>query len=785
MGQARRLARVALSGFVATSLCLVTSGLALGASAGPEVLDWKVDGALEAGGMYSVGERSSSKFKEYRDMDNGFVGELSLRGEKKDQPYFFEFKAKNPARDDQGYEGLFGRYGLFKLEMGWDRTPHVLSTTTQTIFQESKGRFTLPSTLRGTIAKDTNAAACGTTTSWTCPVEFAVSNTTAAIGATQSNFIRDTINGLLRPVDLSFNTDVARVGVKVTPMEEWQFDLEYSNLRRQGYRPVGVVIGSPGGAVTELAIPIENYTHEVKFGAEYARPDWAVQFNYSGSIFRNEFNDYTWDNPGFFGTTDSADFVGSARAVRVNTGQISAPPDNFAHTFSLTGASALPLRSRISGTFAYTLLRQDETFLNNTVNRAIAQSNTDDAGNSSPDAKADILLTAIQLTSRPIKNVTATARYRFFEYMNDTPLHTFDTAGHLAVPEGLAARTSGTATTQERFTKQNAGFDVGWRPIRPVALKAGLEYEHWNRGDREVTSTNEYTGKFAADVTPVDWFLGQVTYGHSNRFVEGYQYSGRAYRSQLVQLVKFDEADRRRDRVDLLMQFSPWETVTPSLNFGVARDDFYNSEYGLKKNDYYTAGGSLGWNPLSWLQLSADYSYEYYKYTQQSRYRESFGGATDVAANDWESKSKDEFHTLGVNATLDLVPKKFDVTLGYAVSFGYTTIRTKNLTVPPATPSSSLAGITPNNATAFDWDKVQNVLQTVKVVGNYHFTEKFSARLGYASERYTEHDFARDPLKAFMGDVDTANAGIQSVFLGATQPNFEAHILSFLLRYDF
>ncbi|MBI4842619.1 MAG: MtrB/PioB family outer membrane beta-barrel protein, partial [candidate division NC10 bacterium] len=472
MRQARRWASVALFGLVAASLCLAAPGLTVAASGGTEVLDWKVEGSVEAGGMYSFGERGSSKFNEYRDMDNGFVGELTLRGEKKDSPYHFDLRAKNPARDDQGYEGEFGRFGMFRLDLGWDRTPHVLSNSARTIWQESGGNFTLPTgQLRTDIA-------------------------TIFTGAVAST-VRDTINGLLRPVDLGFNTDVARAGLKLTPTEELQFDIEYSNLRRQGYRPLGTTFVFQ---VHELAVPIENYTHEVKFGAEYARPDWALQFGYTGSIFQNEFSSYIWDHPQY--ATDTA--------TTPSRGQISTAPDNFAHTFSLTGTSALPLNSRVSGTFAYSLLRQDETFLPNIYNTAVASTNADDAGKTSPDAKADILLGNIQLTSRPIKQVTATARYRFFEYMNDMPQHVFTGT---SFPEGMG-RAQTHATLQERFTKQNAGFDLGWRPIRPVSLKAGYEYEHWNRGDREARSTDEHTGKFSVDTTPVDWFLGRVTYSY-------------------------------------------------------------------------------------------------------------------------------------------------------------------------------------------------------------------------------------------------------------------------------
>jgi len=754
MGQAGRWASVALSGLVAASLCVAASGPARAASAGPEVLGWNVTGTVEGGGIYSFGERGSSRFNEYRDMDNGFIGDLSLRGEKKDSPYYFDLRTKNPARDDQLYEGEFGRYGLFRLDLGWDRTPHVLSNSARTIFQERDGDFTLPS---GQLRTDIRT------------------NITSGVASTA----RTTINDLLRPVDLSFNTDVGRAGFKLTPTEALSFDLEYSNLRREGRRPLGTVIGSPGGSPVELAIPVDNMTHEVKFGAEFAREAYGLQFSYIGSIFRNNFDNYSWDNPSVI--TDTA--TASSR------GQIAAPPDNLAHTFSLTGTAALPLRSRVSGTFSYGILRQDEAFLNNIPNTAagITQRNTDDAGNGSADAKANLILGNIQLTSRPINSVTATARYRYFEYQNDSAFHSFT----FAYPEGIGPASVRT-TTQERFTKQNAGFDLGWRPIRVISLKTGYEYEHWNRGDREANSTSEHIGKVAADFTPVDWFLGRVTYSYGDRTVEDYQYSGRAAEAtgQLPQLRKFDEADRRRNKLDILAQFT-WDTVSLSPTFAFALDDYYNSDYGLKKADYYAPGISLGWNPLGWLTLSADYSYEYYKYNQQSRYRPVVGSVVspDTANNDWVSKSKDEFHNVGLNAVVDLLPKKFDVTLGYTVSFGYTTIRTSNPTSPPTSPATA----TSSNASAFDWDKVFNVLQTVKVVARYRLTERLQVRLGYAYERYTERDFARDPMQPFMGDYERAtptaasapSPALQAVYLGATQPNYEANVFSFLARYDF
>jgi len=757
MRRAWRWGVVALAGLVVACLAMEVPGPA---QAAQDALDWKVSGDVEVGGMYGFGERSSSRFNNYRDMDNGFLGEVNLQGEKKDWdvPLFFEIGIKNPARDDQRYEGAFGWYGLFKLDLSWDRTPVDLSNSAQTIWQQNDdGSFRLPSTLRSTIA----------TTFTTAP--------TSPAGRAA---ISGTINGLLRPVELGYNTDVGKAGVKFTPLEGMRFDVEYMNIRREGKRPIGAqMAGSTAGPIHELAIPIENYTQEVKVGMEYARPTWGLQFNYTGSLFYNEFSGYTWDNPN----------VATSTAAANASDRVSAAPKNFANTFSLTGTAALPLQTRVNGTFAYTMLRQDQAFEFNTQNPNLAQSNTDDAGNSHPDAKANLVLGNIVLTSRPIKSVTATARYRYFEYQNDTPEHLFTNA---YVSGGTTPTLS--KSLNERYTKQNVGIDLAWRPISMLNLKGGYEYLHWSRAgygdinDAGTTQTNfsnhDNIAKFSADMTPVDWFLGRLTYAWDHQTLVGENATPTA---ALPNAVPYPYAERTSNRVDALFQFTPWETLTPSISGSYAVSDYPNNDFGLTKNDYWSGGASLAWSPVPSLTLTGDFTYEQYNWDMTSRY--NVGGVLPGSPfNDWRSKSKDQFYNVGLNAIVDIVPKKFDITLGYAVSFGYTTFQNSN-------PNLNAGGVTSvPQATAYSWDKVQNVLQNFRFVAKYHVTEKLSLRGGFAYERANERNWATDPMQPFMGNYDSdrpggapITQGVQSVYLGATQPNYEAYIVSGFVRYAF
>ena len=759
MGRVGRWARAALSGLFAASCCLGISDPALAADAGSEVGGWRVGGAIEAGGMGVTGEHGSSKFNQYRDMDSGFLGELSLKGEKKDSPYYFDLGVKNPGIDDQAYEGALGRFGLFHLEFDWNRTPHILSNSASTIYEMNGGAFVLPASQRAAIQ-----------------AAFTTGPTTLA----GRNNIARTIDQLSRPVDLGFNTDVGKIGFKLTPVEGLRFDLEYSNIRREGKRPIGVQLaGSTSGPVHELAVPVENNTNEIKFGMEYAQSSWGVNFGYTGSFFRNGFSAFDWDNPNLATST------GAANA----SDRFSVAPDNYAHAFNLTGTAALPLRSRINGTFAYTMLRQDQDFEYSTANPLLAgRTNTDDAGRRSADARANLVLANVVLTSRPITSLTSTVRFRYFEYQNDTPQHVFT---NTVFTGGGATATSG-ESKNERYTKMNTGLDLGWRPFRKLSLKAGYEFEHWSRadygdlGDTGAThpnfSNHEHIAKLAADVTPVDWFLGRLTYTYGDRSLVGYNVIPT---TDLANSVKYPFADRRRHRVDALFQFTPWETLTSSLSAGYALDDFHKNDFGLTKDDYFTAGINLDWSPLAWLTLSGDYSYEQYKWDMTSRYL--VGGVfPGISANDWRSKTKDEFHNIGVNASIDIVPKKFGITLGYTVGFGYTSYENSN-------PNLNVGGVTNvPAATAYSWDKVFNVLQTFRIVAKYRMTDKMSLRGGFAYERANERNWATDPMAPFMGNYDSTTPGgapvtqgVQSVWLGATQPNYEAYIFSAVLRYEF
>ena len=80
------------------------------------------DGGMKWTGSASLGLRSvhdnspdPSKLNEYRDLGNGVIGELEVRG--RSDNYHFDGFLENPGRDDQYMDLRGGMYGMFKYRL--------------------------------------------------------------------------------------------------------------------------------------------------------------------------------------------------------------------------------------------------------------------------------------------------------------------------------------------------------------------------------------------------------------------------------------------------------------------------------------------------------------------------------------------------------------------------------------------------------------------------------------------------------------------------------------------
>ncbi|HEV8674762.1 MAG TPA: MtrB/PioB family outer membrane beta-barrel protein, partial [Methylomirabilota bacterium] len=296
------------------------------------------------------------------------------------------------------------------------------------------------------------------------------------------------------------------------------------------------------------------------------------------------------------------------------------------------------------------------------------------------------------------------------------------------------------------------------------------------------------SGKLAVDVTPVDWLLGRLTYRPSFRRISSYNTFAHLEHTvveeepspveraqgQSVLLRKFDEADRDRHRVDLLLQLTPTDVISVAPTFGYRNDDYHDSPLGLQKAESWTAGVDVNWTPLEWLSAALGYTYERIDQKQRSRSREVVGTATlDFPDFDWVSDNVDTVHTIYAGLRAALIPKVLDWVLNVAYSRADGETDTTNPLRPRSGNATQRA-----SATAKPIPDFKDSLFHLDTAFRYYFQKNWMVSVGYIFEKWTQDDFRTDGLNPFV-------PGVTSIWLGNELKDYTAHILAFTLGYRF
>jgi MtrB/PioB family decaheme-associated outer membrane protein len=713
-----------------------------------------VEGEVEAGLRYLPDRPAGAergKFEEYRDFTQGpFLEGLQLRIFRPDESYSASFSGSKWGQQDQEFALTAGRLGLWEFAFNWDQTPHVFSTSaTMLATQVAPNIFTLPTPRPNLLA----------------------------------------YNRAPRLDEVSVRWDTARMSFVVTPTPELELRAEYTRIKKDGERPFGMAFTSPGGNFMEILGPIDQTVHDVRLKASYVRDNWQLQLGYTFSAFENAFSSVSADNPCFglpAALTAASPGCGADATGAAPSGLTSLPPSNQAHTLNLAGGITLPYRTRITGNFGYSLRFQDEPFLAHTVNAALAGSPLLVLPQRSLNGVVGTALVNLNATSRPIQPLTLTLKYRMFNLsdMSDEPIF----AGHVVNDRSLVDE----ERTSPRFgyTKHNLDLDGRWKFGQPLAVTLGTGWERWDRVDhREAPRSDEFFGKAALDVTPWEWLVARLTYRPSFRRISEYntfahhehtvleeETAATLAQGQSTLLRKFDEADRDRQRVDLLLTFIPLENLTASITGSWKFDDYLHSPLGLQEATSWSAGVDFGWTPGERVAFSGGYVHEYIFQRQLSRSRIVVGTDTqDFVDYNWLTNNIDTVDTFYLGAKLALIPERLDWNIGMNYSTATGQILTRN---PNGAPTSGAAG---QNATAAAkrMPAFDDTLLRLDTALRYHVSKAWTLGLAYAFERFTKSDWRTDTLNPFLPGVAT------SIWLGADAKNYTAHVIALTLGYRF
>jgi len=712
-------------------------GLAGSAAAQTRVGGMNVEGEIEAGARFFIEEPSKNekqKFEEYRDMGEGlFLQGLRLRLFTDDERYSTEFLGSKWGRNDQEFTLRTGRTGLWRFDFDWDQTQHVFSTTARTVAHEvSRGEWRLPG-LRD---------------------------------------LRD-FNSAPELPEVSVIWYTARMGVTVTPTPDLDLTAQYTRIRKEGDRPYSMSFSAnfSGLNFIELLEPIEQTVHDLRLGATLARENWQLQFSYKLSIFENDLTHVTFDNPCFqspavgirlFCTT--AEGPAGPGGITPQRGQSSVPPSNMAHSWNLAGGVNLPLRTRVTASLGYSLWLQNDNFLEMTINPALNGNPGLRLPQKSLNGSVSTTNVNVGMTSRPFPvPLTLSTKYRLYNLTDNSDVMTFPV-------RIISDRNLGASVVDHRdnYTRHNFDADGRYQIIRPLAATVGFGWEEWYRGpQRQAHQTDEYFAKAALDATVSDWMTAKLTYKPSFRRANQYQQRLGDFPWFTRQ---FDQADVDRQRLDLLLQMTPIETLWISPVGSWRHDDYVKSAFGIKWETTWSAGMDIGWNPTERVSFSAGYMHEVTDRNLSSR------GTAALVNTDFISNMLDQTDSFHLSAKLGLIPKLLDWTANayYATTIGTVETRNPNAQAPgPAFPDAQRAQRFP----AFVDDIVR-----VDAALLYHFTKSWTASLFYAFERFTKSDWRTNSLQPFD---DALQGTTGSIYLGSDAKNYASHIVGVTLKYKF
>jgi MtrB/PioB family decaheme-associated outer membrane protein len=758
------MSTIRAAGPIAAVVLVVLGSLASAPPAGAQLKVGAVnlEGEVEAGYLGYIERPSPSrraKFEEYQDLSPGpFLGELNLRFFTDDDKHFGYFGGSKWGREDQEFVLGGGRLGLWEFGFGWDQTPHLLSTTARTRAVEvSRGEWRLPARPNATTIS---------------PAEGALYNAAPELD------------------EVSVRWDTARMFLVGTLTPNLELRAEYTRIHKDGDRPFGVAMGSPGSDFIEVLEPIEHTIHDLRLSATFARESWQLQFGYMFSLFQNSQDRVIADNPlrsTFAAFTANTTGGNSAPAF----GQSSLAPDNMAHTFYLGAGVDLPLRTRATVAASYSLRLQDADFLPHTINPNIPTA-TLALPQDSLEGKAGITTVNVNLVNRAIPRTTLGLRYRYFDHNEMTDQLVFP--AH--VVNDLSLVNEARQTSAFGYSRHNVDADARYRPFTFLATTVGGGWERWNRDPvhREVPKSDEYYVKLAADWTPVDWFLARATYKPSWRRINEYNTfahiahtviedelaPAEAAQTQSVLLRKFDEGERDRQQADITLQFTPFETLTVGLNGTWRNDDYLGGQFGLRDVTSWSAGMDATWTPQERVTVSGSYVYESIFQKWKSRNRDVATVAGQSVVSDfedwnWISDALDRVHTVQIGARIVLIPRKLDWSILGSLAYALGEVDNRNETAPLTHPPgfNSTANATARRQPAF-----QDILIHLETGLRYWFTKNWAAGFAYAFETFDKNDWRTDGLNPFV-------PGSNSIYLGNELRNYTAHMVKATLRYTF
>jgi len=744
------------------------------ASSGPAVKP--ASGSVDFGFRATSVKGDEARYERYRDLRDGAYTNIVF-GKQTDN-YVFGLTAKNVGYHDQKYTADY-QNSKMKFSFVWDSIPLNYCYNCLTPWKDSGGNnWVLDDATQKAVQNSRPQTPGGPVTP--LPPGY----TSIPASAAQAQLI-SVYRGLAQTFEMQQRRDTTGFNLSYDLNAETALSAGFTTTKKSGNQPFGMSYAFNNA--NELPMQLDNRTNDFGAAIEWAKPQGMIRAGFDYSAFSNQFNEVMWDNPfqltdynnglpvipcGTTPPTGPFDCSGYSNGNGPARGRISSFPDNSMAVVSFMGLYKFSRHTSVNGTVQISDQSQNDDLIPWTTNSTIklpqvlaAFPSLAELPRETAEAKVRGVNALLNFSSRPTTKVGFTAKYRHNTHASTSrPFPYEENVRFDAVPEESGTESEGHTIVRDTFDTA-----VSFTVMPFSTIRFGYGYDNFNRTGRAHNDMRDQAFRATWDTTGNQFVSLRVGYEHVAR--KGYGFSEQAIEDSASQpgLRFYDEADRDRDRFNILATLTPVQNVdlTASVTYG---KDVYGGpglEFGLLDNNNTAYNFGVNVTPKASIAFGANYGYDTFSSFQKSRNANPAPDPTWTDPNrDWTLDNDEKVNNFDLYLDLMNAIKNTGIRFAYSYSDSDNAFVHGGPRVNPSVPGSLAATKDAfGNPTFEALPNVTNTWQQFMVDLKYSFNAKVGFAVGYFYEKLDVTDFATinlpgtdQPRIDYLGGITTGYA---------------------------
>lgn len=484
----------------------------------------------------------SSSFAEYRNIEDGVFGTISLSSSSSDQ--YLDLDADYSGSNDESFSLSGGKYGRYKYELFYDVMPHYYSYGNRTIYSG--------------IGTDTLTY-------------FAVDQSTAPASYTPNV---PTDSSIWNTFDYGIERTKYGANINFNFGTPFYVKASLSKEERSGVKLLAAPSGVHGsfssgnfsafGQLVEMPEPVDYETRTLQLMTGYSSPKYLVELSGAISGFENENNTLSWRNP----------YVTTQELNEVN---VLAPDNDYYKLAVKTAIRELPFKSTLAVKLNSAKTESEVPLLNTIWSSTGAPTYTyTTLGLNQDEFKGDVNTTkgAITLSSRPTKNLSTKFYYDYYDKDNDSSHIVYTSLTSLNTVENHLYE----------YSKHSAGMDVNYRLTPQNKLSGGYEYVSVDREREDFDSTRDHKLFAQLKNSSLDWATFKLKLQYMDRSGDFVQADEGGDASILLYQQRYDVADKVQTMAKVGVELYPSDAIDVGLEYSFKYNDYDETVLGMTED---------------------------------------------------------------------------------------------------------------------------------------------------------------------------------------------------------